>query len=186
MFRELVDKIVVYEAQGVSNARTQQVDIYFNYVGQVNLAYSEEEFAEIKAKEEQLAAEKLARQREKEKARRERRKAKKIAENGGETVQKKVCPHCGKEFIPASNRQVFCSKECRHQARQAEKKAEREAERGCHYYRQRECSVCGKLFWPTHSQQKVCSEECRKKNHNEYSLEWWHKKQAEKKLREVV
>lgn len=33
MFRELVDKIVVYEAQGVGNARTQQVDIYFNYVG---------------------------------------------------------------------------------------------------------------------------------------------------------
>ena len=48
MFRELVDKIVVYEAQGVGNARTQQVDIYFNYVGQVNIAYSGEELAEIK------------------------------------------------------------------------------------------------------------------------------------------
>lgn len=186
MFRELVDKIVVYEAQGVGNARTQQVDIYFNYVGQVNIAYSEEELAEIKAKEEQLAAEKLARQRAAEKARRERRKAKKIAENGGEIVRKKVCPHCGKEFIPTSNRQVFCSKECRYQAEQAEKKAEREAERGDHYYRQRKCAVCGKLFWPNSSGQTVCSEECRKKHHNEYSLEWWHKKQAEKELREVV
>ena len=26
----------------------------------------------------------------------------------------------------------------------------------------------------------------RKKHHNEYSLEWWHKKQADKELREVV
>lgn len=186
MFRELVDKIVVYEAQGVGNARTQQVDIYFNYVGQVNIAYSGEELAEIKAKEEQLAAEKLARQRAAEKARRERRKAKKIAENGGEIVRKKVCPHCGKEFIPTSNRQVFCSKECRYQSEQAEKKAEREAERGDHYYRQRKCAVCGKLFWPNSSGQTVCSEECRKKHHNEYSLEWWHKKQADKELREVV
>lgn len=186
MFRELVDKIVVYEAQGVGKARTQQVDIYFNYVGQVNLAYSEEELAEIKAQEERLAAEKLARQRAREKAARERRKVKKIAENGGETVQKKVCPHCGKEFIPTSNRQVFCSKECCYQAGQAKKKAEREAERGDHYYRQRVCSVCGRMFWPTHSQQTLCSEECRKKRHNEVTLEFYHKKQAEKKLQEVV
>lgn len=186
MFRELVDKIVVYEAQGVGNARTQQVDIYFNYVGQVNIAYSEEELTEIKAQEEQLAAEKLARQRAREKAARERRKAKKTAESGGETARKKVCPHCGKEFIPTSNRQVFCSKECRYQAGQAGKKAEREAERGDHYYRQRKCAVCGKLFWPNSSGQTLCSEECRKKHHNEYSLEWWHNKQAEKKLREVV
>lgn len=186
MFRELVDKIVVYEAQGVGNARTQQVDIYFNYVGQVNIAYSEEELAGIKAQEEQLAAEKLAQHRAREKAARERRKAKKIAENGGETVVKKVCPHCGKEFIPTSNRQVFCSKECRYQAGQAGKKAEREAKRGDHCYRQRKCAVCGKPFWPNSSGQTLCSEECRKKHHNEYSLEWWHNKQAEKKLREVV
>ena len=33
MFNELVDKIVVYEAEGVGKARTQKVDIYFNYVG---------------------------------------------------------------------------------------------------------------------------------------------------------
>ena len=38
----------------------------------------------------------ITRQRAAEKARRERRKAKKIAENGGEIVRKKVCPYCGK------------------------------------------------------------------------------------------
>jgi accessory colonization factor AcfC len=38
MFNELVDKIVVYEAEGAGNVRTQKVDIYFNYVGQVDIA----------------------------------------------------------------------------------------------------------------------------------------------------
>ena len=49
-------------------------------------------------------------------------KAQKIAENGGEIVKTKVCPHCNKEFIPTSNRQVFCSKECCYQARQDKRK----------------------------------------------------------------
>ena len=38
----------MYESEGVGKARTQKVDIYFNYVGQVDIAYTEEELAEIK------------------------------------------------------------------------------------------------------------------------------------------
>lgn len=112
MFHELIDKIVVYEAEGVGKARTQKVDISFNYVGQVDIAYTEEELAEIKAQEEQEEKKRLEKQREREKAYREKRKAKKIAENGGEIIKKKICPHCGKEFTPTSNRQIFCSKDC--------------------------------------------------------------------------
>ena len=182
MFHELIDKIVVYEAEGVGKARTQKVDIYFNYVGQVDIAYTEEELAEIKAQEEQEEVERLAKQRKREKAYREKRKAKKIAENGGEIIKKKICPHCGKEFTPTSNRQIFCTKECCNQARQDKVKADREAEKGDHYYRQRKCEVCGKLYWPTHSQQKFCSDECTKVNHNKKSLEFYHKKQKEKAL----
>ncbi len=178
MFAELIDKIVVYEAEGVGKARTQKVDIYFNYVGQVDIAYTEEELAEIKAQEEQIEMERLAKQREREKVYREKRKAKKLAENGGEIVKAKVCPHCQKEFVPTSNRQIFCSKDCCYQARQDQKKADREAEKGNHYYRQRVCAVCGSTYWPTHSQQKFCSEECQKQNHNEKSLEFYHKKQS--------
>ena len=180
MFHELIDKIVVYEAEGVGKARTQKVDIYFNYVGQVDIAYTEEELAEIKAQEEQIEMERLARQREREKAYREKRKAKKLAENGGEIVKTKVCPHCQKEFVPTSNRQIFCSKDCCYQARQDKTKADREAEKGNHYYRQRVCAVCGSTYWPAHSQQKFCSEECQKQNHNEKSLEFYHKKRKEK------
>lgn len=67
MFNELVDKIVVYEAEGVGKARTQKVDIYFNYVGQVDIAYTEEELAEIETQKEQEEQQRLARQRKREK-----------------------------------------------------------------------------------------------------------------------
>lgn len=128
MFNELVDKIVVYEAEGAGNARTQKVDIYFNYVGQVDIAYTEEELAELKAQKEQEERQRMEKQRKREKAYREKRKAKKIAENGGEIIKTKTCPHCGKMFTPTSNRQLFCSRECWNQARQEQKKADREAE----------------------------------------------------------
>ena len=118
MFNELVDKIVVYEAEGTGNARTQKVDIYFNYVGQVDIAYTEEELAELKAQKEQEERQRMEKQRKREKAYREKRKAKKITENGGEIIKTKTCPHCGKVFTPTSNRQLFCSRECWNQARQ--------------------------------------------------------------------
>ena len=181
MFNELVDKIVVYEAEGAGNARTQKVDIYFNYVGQVDIAYTEEELAELKAQKEQEERQRMEKQRKREKAYREKRKAKKIAENGGEIIKTKTCPHCGKMFTPTSNRQLFCSRECWNQARQEQKKADREAERGTHYYRQRACAVCGHSYWPTHSQQEFCSEECRRINHNRKTLEFYHKKKGNPK-----
>ncbi len=98
MFAELIDKIVVYEAEGVGKARTQKVDIYFNYVGQVDIAYTEEELAEIKAQEEQKKWKRLAKQRQREKAYREKRKAKKLAENGGEIVKQRYVLIVGKSL----------------------------------------------------------------------------------------
>ena len=178
MFYELIDKIVVYEAEGVSRARTQKVDIYFNYVGQVNIDYTPEEVAEIQAQEAQTAAERLQKQRAREKACREKRKAERLAANGGELVKKQVCPQCGKIFIPASSHQTFCSEGCCYQARQNQKQAERETERGQHYYRQRICAICGNPYWPESSRSKFCSDACRKKNHNKVTLEAYHKKRV--------
>lgn len=180
MLMELVEKIIIHESEGKGNAKTQQVDIYFNYIGQVNLAYTEEEIAEIKAQEEQLAREKKEHQRQRDKAKRDRVREKRIAENGGTVYRKKVCPCCGEEFIPTSSHQKFCTPNCCYVYAQNKKKAERESERGDHLYRQRNCMVCGKLFWPTHSQQTMCSDECRKKHHAEVTLEAYHRKQAEK------
>ena len=58
---------------------------------QLGLAYTEEELAEQRQKQEQQAKTKLVRQRELEKARRERRKARLLAENGSELVRKRIC-----------------------------------------------------------------------------------------------
>ena len=58
----------MYEAEGVGKARTQNVDIYFNYVGQVDVAYTEQELAEIKEQEEQEEKKRLEKQRQREKS----------------------------------------------------------------------------------------------------------------------
>ena len=129
MFAELIDKIVVYEAEGVGKARTQKVDIYFNYVGQVDIAYTEEELAEIKAQEEQIEMERLAKQREREKAYREKRKAKNSLKTVEKSSKQRYVLTVKKEFVPTSNRQIFCSKDCCYQARQDKTKADREAEK---------------------------------------------------------
>ncbi len=77
---------------------TQKVDIYFNYVGQVDIAYTEEELAEIKEQEEQEEKKRLEKQRQREKAYREKRKAKKLAENGGEIVKQRYVLIVGKSL----------------------------------------------------------------------------------------
>ncbi len=115
MLHELIDKIVVYEAEGSGKQRKQVVEIVFNNVGKVNLAYTEEELAEMKAQEDRQLALQLEKKRMREKGYREKRKAKRLKENGGEVVARKICPVCGAAYIPASNRQIYCSVECRHQ-----------------------------------------------------------------------
>ena len=47
LVRELIDKIIVYQAQGKKPNRTQQVDIYFNFIGKYELEYTNEELQEI-------------------------------------------------------------------------------------------------------------------------------------------
>ena len=58
---ELIDKIVVHEAIGKKPNRQQQVDIYYNFIGQLDLPLSEKEIAEARQKAEQEAAEKAKR-----------------------------------------------------------------------------------------------------------------------------
>ena len=177
MFYELVDKIVVHEAQGKGNQRTQQIDLYFNYVGEISIAPTEEEKAEIQARIEKEAQEKKQREREKAKIRRNLRREKLIAANGGSIRKKKTCPHCGIEFLPLTNRQLYCSKECCSAQWYADKKAKKEYERGESPFLQKKCIWCGKSFWPTHNRQTLCSDECRRKKHNANTLAAYYKKQ---------
>lgn len=98
MFTELIDKIVVYEAEGVGKAKTQKVDIYFNYVGQVDIAYTEEELAEIKEQEEQEEKKRLEKQRQREKAYREKRKAKNLLKTVAKSSKQRYVLIVGKSL----------------------------------------------------------------------------------------
>ena len=53
MARELIDKIVIHETVGRKKDRQQQVDIYYNFIGQFDFAPTEEEIREAKFKAEQ-------------------------------------------------------------------------------------------------------------------------------------
>ena len=53
---ELIDKIVVHEAVGKKPNRQQQVDIYYNFIGQFNLPLTEEEIEASKVEAEKQAA----------------------------------------------------------------------------------------------------------------------------------
>lgn len=84
---ELIDKIVVHEATGKKPNRQQQVDIYYNFIGQFDLPLSEKEIAEVRQKAEQEAAEKAKRkknrQRESNVAHQAKAKAERWAANDG-------------------------------------------------------------------------------------------------------
>ena len=89
---ELIDKIVVHEAVGKKPNRQQQVDIYYNFIGQFDLPLSEKEIAEARQKAEQEAAEKARRkknrQRESNVAHQAKAKAERWAANDGHKYPK--------------------------------------------------------------------------------------------------
>ena len=113
---ELIDKIIVHEAVGKKPNRQQQVDIYYNFIGQFDFPLSEKEIAEARRKAEQEAVEKAKRkknrQRESNAAHRAKTKVERWAANDGHKYPKRICEQCGKEFYPNSTRQRFCNTDC--------------------------------------------------------------------------
>ncbi len=83
MLNEFVDKIMVHEAVGKGLDRTQRIDIYFNFIGQFAVPFSEEELkaerkarqeeeqrkAEAKRERQRIAARKCSQKRKEERAR---------------------------------------------------------------------------------------------------------------------
>lgn len=120
MVCELVDKIVVYQPEGRKTNRTQQVDIYFNFIGKYDLEYTKEELAEKQIQAEKEAREKAEKQEQRkidyQKAYYEKKKAKRLAENDSNTYTQKECANCGKMFYPSHPSKKFCSDECHAQA----------------------------------------------------------------------
>lgn len=187
---ELIDKIVVHEATGKKPNRQQQVDIYYNFIGQFDLPLSEKEIAEARQKAEQEAAEKAKRkknrQRESNVAHQAKAKAERWAANDGHKYPKRICEQCGKEFYPNSTGQRFCNTDCTKAHQQAEKEKKRFAEKGEHTFRQKVCKICGKPFWPSNGQEVLCSEECKTINRNQRQLAYYYRKQSEQKAGEAI
>ena len=187
---ELIDKIAVHEAIGKKPNRQQQVDIYYNFIGQFDLPLSEKEIAEARQKAEQEAAEKAKRkknrQRESNVAHQAKAKAERWAANDGHKYPKRVCEQCGKEFYPNSTRQRFCNTDCTKAHQQAEKEKKRYAEKGEHTFRQKVCKICGKPFWPSNGQEVLCSEECKTINRNQRQLAYYYRKQSGQKAGEAI
>ena len=187
---ELIDKIVVHEAIGKKPNRQQQVDIYYNFIGQFDLPLSENEIAEARQKAEQEAAEKAKRkknrQRESNVAHQAKAKAERWAANDGHKYPKRICEQCGKEFYPNNTRQRFCNTDCTKAHQQAEKEKKRYAEKGNHTFRQKACKIYGKPFWPSNGQEVLCSEECKTINRNQRQLAYYYRKQSGQKAGEAI
>ena len=113
---ELIDKIVVHEAIGKKPNRQQQVDIYYNFIGQFDLPLSEKEIAEARQKPSKKRRKKPSARRtgsvESNAAHRAKTKAERWAANDGHKYPKRICEQCGKEFYPNSTRQRFCNTDC--------------------------------------------------------------------------
>ena len=76
IMHELIEKIVVHEAETVDGSRTQQIDIYFNFVGKIELPQITEEIENQRREELLLRAKK---KQEREKRAYERKKEKRNA-----------------------------------------------------------------------------------------------------------
>lgn len=185
MVRELVDKIVVYQPVGRKPNRTQQVDIYFNFIGKYDLEYTKEELAEkqIQAEKEALAKTEQKEQWKKDygKAYREKKKAKKSAENDGHPYPQKECAYCGKMFYPSHPSKKHCSDECHAQATKERLSRNNAKRRTADKLESRVCKVCGKTFKPKNRQETLCSAECKRVNQNMLKRKYYHESKGKEK-----
>lgn len=184
---ELIDKIVVHESTGKRPNRQQQVDIYFNFIGEFDLPLSEEELAqanlEAKTEAAALAKYRADRQRERCIAFRARAKAARLEANEGHKFSKKVCEVCGKEYYPSGVQQRYCSPECKkaHQLAEKKNKKRRSSRRKAPVFKPKACILCGEVFRPTSSAAKYCSEECKIVNRRERQLDYYFQNQSKEK-----
>lgn len=179
MLNDLIDKIVIHEKTGDRSCRQQQIDIYFNFIGKFDMAYTEEELAEEKRIAEQQEKEKAEKKAERRKLTsiryREKKRADRLAENDGHIFSKRNCEYCGKEFYPNSTKHKFCCTECKDKAKSERIAKKRYAEKGNHTFKQKKCMMCGKDFWPSNGRERLCSQECKDKNRREKQLAYYYK-----------
>ena len=180
LIHAFVDKVIVHEPNGRGKSRTQEIELYFNFIGQFELAFSPKEIKAAEKQEAKRVREKKAQKKKTRKQYYKRKKQERYDENEGHKFPKRVCEHCGQEYWPNGNRQRYCSKECTNAAKATRVKVQRYAEKGDHTFRQKNCIVCGKPFWPVNGQEIMCSEECKHSRRNEKQLAYYHEVLSDK------
>ena len=175
MLEDLIDKIIIHEKTGTRSCREQQIDIYFNFIGKFDLAYTKEELAEEKRIAEQQKKEKAERRKLTSVRYREKKRAARLAENDGHLFPKRQCEYCGKDFYPNNAKHKFCCSECKEKAKSERNVQKRYEEKGNHIFRQKKCIMCGKDFWPSNGRELLCSQECKSKNRREKQLAYYYK-----------
>ncbi len=183
--RELIDKIVVHKPVGRKPNRTQQVDIYFNFIGRYDLAYTEEELTEKRLQAEKEAREK-AEQKEQwkkdyQKAYEAKKKAEKLAENDGHPYPQNKCACCGRLFYPTHPLKQFCSEECYDKAKKERSATYNAKRRTADKLEKRVCKICGKPFQPKNKQETLCSSECKRVNQNLLKRRYYQRKKEKEK-----
>lgn len=184
MVRELVEKVVVYPPEGHKPNRTQKVEIYFDFIGQYELAYTQEELEEIRMREEEENKKREAHAEEirqksylHQKEKRERKRAERLALNDGHPYPKKTCPICGKEFWPNLPYKIYCGEVCHKKANNEQTRLKRRKDPPP----DQTCIICGRLFRPINNQQMLCSEACKHEYRKMKKREYYHRDQRLKK-----
>ena len=184
MVRELIDKVIVYPPEGHKPNRTQKVEIYFNFIGQFELAYTPEELEEIRLREEEENrkreehAEEIRRKDyERQKKKREMKRAQRYALNDGHPYPKKTCPICGNEFWPNLPYKIYCGEVCHKKANNEQTRLKRRKDPPP----DQTCIICGRLFRPVNKQQFLCSAACKHEYRKMKKREYYYRDQRLKK-----
>ncbi len=178
LVHELLDKIVVHAPTGKGASREQQVDLYFNFVGQFDLPLSQEELDAQAAEQAALEASRKEARKAYEAEYREKKKAERYAANEGHKFAKRVCPVCGKEYWPTGNKQVYCSDQCSYSAAMDRIHEKAHQAKGDHPFKERICELCGKPFWPSCGRERLCSQACKDTRRKERQLDYYYRNKA--------
>ena len=144
MINEFIDKIIVHAPERIDGERTQEVEIYLNFIGHFELPEPELTPEEIKRQET------LRRHRIKN---RERYKQLKEGTRVKGQLFEITCKCCGETFETTRSYALFCNPNCRAKYYRQEAAKERS--------REIPCGNCGKTFTATRSDAKYCCDECR-------------------------
>ena len=184
---DLIDKILIYQAEGKGMQRTQKVDIVFNCVGEIELIETPEEAEERRQRELEIQnhqAEMIKRKRDRDLERWKKIREQRLQEREGHHYNKRTCRICGKEFWPTNSTGMYCSAECKRKAINERAKIKNRVERLKDPDRLKTCVICGKKFIYMTGKQKTCSRECSEQLVRIRSRERYERTKDQKLLRE--